>query len=148
MPVLVDGNNLLHRLPASQRSREAVRRGVLDLVRREGVKVTVVFDGPPPSGTPQRELLGSVTVEYAGPRTADEVILHRVGGVRTGQITVVTDDRELARRARVGGAEVRAVASWLEKLRTPPREKPDDVSPSEVAEWEAFFATGEHDDEA
>ena len=43
MPILVDGNNLLHRLPSSERSRGSVRRQVLDATRHETVSVTVVF---------------------------------------------------------------------------------------------------------
>lgn len=142
MPVLIDGNNLLHRLPQDQRSRSEVRRRVLDLVRREGVRVTVVFDGPPPPGTPSREALGPVTVEYAGTRTADAVILGRLAAGRAAQATVVTDDRDLANRARRAGARVRGVASWLDKLATPPREKPGPLAADEVAAWEEYFGGG------
>ncbi len=147
MPVLLDGNNLLHRLPQDRRSRKDVRRAALDLVRREGVRVTVVFDGPPPAGTPEREALGSVTVVYAGSSSADEVILRRVSGARRGQLTVVTDDRELARRARQAGARVQPVASWLDKLTVPDREKPAALSPTDLADWEDYFRHEPPDEE-
>ena len=62
MPILVDGNNLLHRLPRGSRSRADVRRLVLGAIRHERMAVVVVFDGPPPAGSPEVESLGSATV--------------------------------------------------------------------------------------
>jgi hypothetical protein len=52
MPLLLDGNNLLHRIPGPPRSRAEVRRLVLEVTRHERLAVVVVFDGPPPAGSP------------------------------------------------------------------------------------------------
>jgi hypothetical protein len=142
MPILIDGNNLLHRLPRSDRSRERVRRLVLNTCRRERVQVTVVFDGPPPQGAPGRENLGPVTVVYAGSSTADDVIIGRLpSGPGAGDWVVVTDDRELQARARSSGAKIRSLAEW-QKKRQPPPSKPraePKLSSREVEEWEEFF---------
>jgi hypothetical protein len=54
MPIIIDGNNLLHSQAKPDRSREAVRRRALEAVRHEGVSLIVVFDGPPPAGSPDR----------------------------------------------------------------------------------------------
>jgi predicted RNA-binding protein with PIN domain len=150
MPVLVDGNNLLHRLPQPKRNREQVRRLVLDHCRHERVKITVVFDGPPPAGAPPREKLGAATVVYAGPETADDVIIrHLPGGAASRDWVVVSDDRELQSRARDRGASTRTLAEWSRK-KPPPPPKPrieSKLSSREVEEWETFFAGETRDDE-
>ena len=105
MPIIVDGNNLLHRLPTTSRPRAEVRRLVLETTRHERIAIVVVFDGPPPTGSPSEESLGSVTVVYAGKAVADDVMIGRLPtGRAASQWAVVTDDRGLAERARGRGA--------------------------------------------
>jgi YacP-like NYN domain len=150
MPILLDGNNLLHRMPESQRSRAHVRKQVLEITRRESMSVTVVFDGPPPAGAPVRESLGNATVLYAGPRTADDVIIGMLpGGAGAKQFSVVTDDRGLAHRARECGAHVRRLAEWQGRKKQKPRPSrfESKLSSHDVADWEAFFAGDDRDDE-
>ena len=65
MPVVIDGNNLLHSLPSGFDNRSGVRRQVLEAVRNEKVRITVVFDGPPSEGSPVVEHLGTVIVREA-----------------------------------------------------------------------------------
>ncbi len=151
MPILLDGNNLLHRMPKSQRSRADVRSQVLDATRHETMSVTVVFDGPPPAGAPLRESLGRVTVVYAGSRTADDVIVDMLPkGAAATQFSVVTDDRGLAARVKERGAKVRSLAEWQRrrKQKPPPRSSFESkLSSHDVADWEEFFAVGDRDDE-
>lgn len=150
MPLLIDGNNLMHRLPQRHTCRSDVRRHVLDACRSERMRVTVVFDGPPPAGTPARELLGSVTVVYSGSATADDVILgHLPTGASAQDWVVVTDDRGLAERARQRGAHVRSVGDWQRPRRGRPHSptRQPKLSSREVAEWEAFFSGGRDDEE-
>ena len=151
MPILIDGNNLLHRLPRSQRSRADVRTQVLEITRRETLSVIVVFDGPPPTGAPARESLGKVTVVYSGSRAADDVIIGLLpGGAEAKQFSVVTDDRGLADRARERGAKVRRLAEWRgRKKQEPPRRSTFEskLSSHDVADWENFFAGRDRDDE-
>ena len=145
MPILVDGNNLLHHLRGAH-GRSDVRRQVLDACRGQRRQVTVVFDGPPPAGTPAREILGSVTVVYSGPRSADDLIVSRVpAGPRGREWVVVTDDRELARRARARGATIRSLAEWRSQSPSGDRQTHDrPLPPEDVAAWEAYFANGRH----
>jgi predicted RNA-binding protein with PIN domain len=150
MPILIDGNNLLHSLPREQAHRGDVRRLVLDACRRERMSVTVVFDGPPPTGTPSHELLGAVTIVYSGSATADDVILrHLATGASAREWVVVTDDRGLARRVRQQGAEVRSIAEWQRPRRARPRrpEWQPKLSSHEVAEWEEFFSGARQDED-
>lgn len=150
MPILVDGNNLLHRLAMSERSRTAVRKQVLDVTRYETVSVTVVFDGPPPAGAPTRESLGRVTVVYAGTRTADDVIVGMIpSGGAASQWSVVTDDRGLASRVKDRGGKVRTLAEWRARRRqkSPTRPRVESkLSSREVSEWESFFSTSPEDE--
>lgn len=150
MPLILDGNNLLHSLPRGQRSREEVRKQVLEVVRRQALSVTVVFDGPPPDPSPEVERLGRVTIRYSGRKAADEVILALLPVRATNQWVIVTDDRELRERARAKGAQVRSLAEWAAR-RKPPRRivgREPKLSSREVADWEAYFSegTGRHED--
>lgn len=151
MPILIDGNNLLHRLTPGAVSRARVRQLVLEACRRERMQVVVVFDGPPPSGTPDREHLGRVEVVYSGAESADQTIVRRIGGARPARgWVVVTDDRGLAARARDRGAEVRGLDQWLAR-RLPPRrgatpEPAPKLSSREIAEWQQLFSGDRPDD--
>ena len=149
MPVIIDGNNLLHSLPTDQRERSSVRRQALDIVRHEGVSLTVVFDGPPSAGSPELEHLGRVTVRYSGRSSADDLILRLLSkSGRASDWVVVTDDRALQDRVRERGAKVRTLKEWRSRwsgeARRPNREPK--LSSHEVAEWEAFFSSGDEDD--
>jgi hypothetical protein len=145
MPVVIDGNNLLHSLPGRGRSRDEVRRQVLEAVRGESLRLTVVFDGPPPAGTPETECLGSVTVRYSGARSADDLIVALIpAGGTASQWVVVSDDRGLRERVLRRGGAVRSVVEW--RGRRPRRrqlcEAERRLSARELAEWEAYFAGG------
>jgi uncharacterized protein YaiI (UPF0178 family) len=149
MPILIDGNNLLHRLPKEQRSRADVRKQVLEITRRETLSVIVVFDGPPPTGAPARESLGKATVVYSDSRAADDVIIGMLpGGAEAGQFSVVTDDRGLADRARERGAKVRRLAEWRARRKQKPRPTrfESKLSSRDIADWEAFFSNRESDE--
>jgi len=142
MPIIIDGNNLLHSLPIQDQSREVVRRRALDTVRHEGVSLTVVFDGPPPAGSPDLEHLGRVSVQYSGGSSADDVILRLLPPLgQASQWVVVSDDRALRGRVRERGAQVRTLKEWRSRK---PR-KPRHLSPGpklssrEVDDWEAYF---------
>lgn len=144
MPIVIDGNNLLHSLPKTQRTREAVRQTVLDQSRREKISVTVIFDGPPPTGSPETEHLGQVTIVYSGPRSADDVIIDRLptGGAARSW-SVVTNDRALSARARDRGASIRTLSQWTGRrgAKAPPgKPRPKPRLPSnEVRRWEQEF---------
>ena len=149
MPIIIDGNNLLHSLPTREQSRQAVRRRALDTVRHEGVSLTVVFDGPPPAGSPALEHLGRVSVHYSGTASADDVIVETLSkGGPVSKWVVVTDDRGLRDRVRNLGAQVRTLAEWrgrrLQKARRAPHEPK--LSSREIEDWQSYFATGDDSD--
>jgi predicted RNA-binding protein with PIN domain len=119
MPIIIDGNNLLHSLPIHEQSRDVVRRRALDTVRHEGIHLTVVFDGPPPAGSPEIEHLGRVSIQYSGGSSADDVIMRLLPTRgRASEWVVVTDDRALGGRVRERGAQVRKLNEWRSRRRT------------------------------
>jgi hypothetical protein len=148
MPIAIDGNNLLHTLPHPHRSRDEVRRAVLDQCRREKMSVTVVFDGPPPGGAPATEHLGRVTILYSGSNSADDVIIGILGSAGSARSwSVVTNDQNLAARARERGASIRTLAQWKGRRGTKSnltraRPKPP-LRPNEVRDWEQVFSNRE-----
>ncbi|MGD9252935.1 MAG: NYN domain-containing protein [Holophagae bacterium] len=149
MPVVIDGNNLMHAASRTD-GREAIRRQALEKVRVEGVTITVVFDGPPSRGSPAIEHLGRVTVRYAGERSADDLIIDLIPvGKRAAEWVVVTDDRGLGRRVKERGGSIRSLAEWRRRRPREAAANPHQskLSSREVAEWEEFFASGREDGE-
>ena len=145
MPLLIDGNNLLHSLPRSERSRSDVRHLVLEKVRHERLQVTVVFDGPPPDGSPNVEHLGRVTVRYSDSSSADDVILRVLpSGSRAPQWAVVTDDWGLRNRVRERGGRGLSLGKWHSRRPKTPRRPTHEprLSSHDIAEWETYFSSG------
>jgi hypothetical protein len=143
MPLLIDGNNLLLSLAPTERSRADVRHLVLEAVRHERFQVTVVFDGPPPDGSPKVEHLGRVTVRYSGSSSADDLILRVFpDGSRASEWAVVTDDRELGNRVRDRGGRVLSLSEWQSRKPRPPRKPAHEpkLSSHDINEWEAYFS--------
>lgn len=118
MRFLIDGYNVTRADPrtrdlALEQQRDALVRRLAargaDLLGRG--PVTVVFDGV--AGSTGQAGQGQVSVRYArSPESADDLIVKLV---TAGDTTVVTDDRELAERARVRGAEVLSSATCFEQ---------------------------------
>jgi len=120
-----------------------VRHLVLEAVRLERLQVTVVFDGPPPDGSPKVEHLGRVTVRYSGSSSADDLILRVLpDGSRASEWVVVTDDRELARRVRDCGGRVLSLGEWHRRRPRQPRKPAHEpkLSSHDIDEWEAYFS--------
>jgi hypothetical protein len=135
--VLIDGNNLVGALTrvgpgprSSDRGGGPDRGGperalppsaVIGRIRGAippGVRVELVFDGPPRGGVVGRLATG-FNVHYSGRTSADEVIVDAVsrqatehGPASTWAILVVTDDRDLRDQVRMRGARS-AASRWL-----------------------------------
>ena len=117
--LVVDGTNLLHALSKGpERQPPAALIGRLRAIIPAGIAIELVFDGPAERGLRGERIASGVRVRYSGARSADSVILTLVeeaglaGPEATGEILVVTDDRDLRNRLRVRGART-AGASWL-----------------------------------
>lgn len=144
MPVIIDGNNLLHSLPKNEQNRASVRRKALDVVRDGGMSLSVVFDGPPPKGSPDPEHLGRLTIRYSGASSADDLILRLLpGSTSASNWVVVTDDRALGDRVRERGAQVRTLSEWRSRRPRKSRHisREAKLSSHDVADWEEFFSS-------
>ncbi len=122
--LLVDGMNVIGSRPDGWwRDRDgAVRRlhaRLVALASHADEQVTLVLDGRPLADLPEG-LHDGVHVRYArrrGRDAADDRIVELVEAApEPGDVTVVTSDRELARRSRALGADVVGAGSLLRRL--------------------------------
>ena len=106
MRILVDGYNVTMNDPATRALSAEEQRDAL--VRRLAVRsaqllgagaVTIVFDGRTDDA---RRSGGTPEVRFSGDESADDVIV-RLAVAAADEVTVVTSDRELARRASAEG---------------------------------------------
>ena len=118
--LLIDGNNLLHRLsggvdPGALRLLLARLRDALP----DTVATTLMLDGHAASGTDRRQRVArNLVIQHAGSLSADDALLNLVRDQPPGNrsaTTVVTDDRSLTERVRKLGAHTQRLA-WLEQL--------------------------------
>ncbi|CAN5459599.1 hypothetical protein BH20CHL6_BH20CHL6_09360 [soil metagenome] len=118
--LLIDGNNLLHRLqgsiaPAALRTLIARLNGALP----PSTHTILMLDGPPDPGAPSRQKIRQgLELQHAGRIDADGAIVFLVADRPFGEradTVVVTDDRALSERVRRVGGRTRRL-SWLEGL--------------------------------
>jgi len=135
MKVLIDGHNALAALRIRASSHEAQRRALLRHVATVAPQATVFFDAreAPPDAGPVGSELG-IRVRYCREQEADAFILEEVRDAPApGRVLVVTNDRELAGRARHLGAQASSVQEFFGSGPAPPerprRRKPPSVHP-------------------
>jgi predicted RNA-binding protein with PIN domain len=140
MPYLLDGDNLVgterRRRPASE-DRDALVSEISERLRRTGARVVLFFDG-----AGRTVSLGSLAVRYAGSVSADEAILREVArDSRPAETTVVTADRDLARRARDLGAAALSPPDFWKRFGTGVEPKrPSREGPVNVEDWLDWFS--------
>jgi len=119
--LLIDGNNLLHRLAGSADSG-ALRLLLANLQAGlpRGLPATVVLDGVPDPGAPMRvRVTPHLTVRHAGRISADQALLDAIERVsfsqRSGTV-IVTDDTELRQRIREAGGRAEPLDWYLARV--------------------------------
>ena len=144
MPILIDGHNLVGRLPAlsleDPDDEEKLVRLLQSYQARTGKAMTVVFDAGEPSARRGTRSVGKIKVVFASYRSsADKVIVHQVGKAHhPPDWLVVTSDRELASRVTGLGARVKSSDEFALELDSPPGEAPtwkDQAPPPEEVDW-------------
>jgi len=113
---LIDGHNALHRLRIAGGSHEADRRELLIRVREVDPGAIVYFDarGAPP-GLPESTREQGIRVHYCRRMEADRAILDRVlAADHPASLLVVTNDLEMALKARQLGAKHATVDAWFD----------------------------------
>jgi predicted RNA-binding protein with PIN domain len=157
MPFLIDGHNLIGRLPDLRLDDPDDEAKLVIRLRaysaRTGKRVTVVFDHGLPGGRSWDLSGGGVETVFAPTgRTADRILCERIRQARDPRgLTVVTSDRQVIAAAQAGGARVlrsEEFAAQLDGRRV--MEAPEDgqdvpLSEKEVEEWLRIFARGDRE---
>lgn len=113
--LLVDGTNLLHRLPRGpDRQPPAALIGRLRAAVPAEVTIELVFDGPAERGLRGERIAHGVSVRYGGRFSADTILVTLVeeAGEAAAATLVVTDDRGLRHAIGMRGGRT-AGAAWL-----------------------------------
>lgn len=142
MPYFLDGNNLIGRGRGSSRPTEEERAALIseiaERLRKTKARVVVFFDGP----QERTVTLGSLSIRHAAGATADDVILGEIERARAPrEIVLVSEDRDLLRRARHLGAKTLTITEFWSRVGT--REDRPERSPAgqiDVDEWMRYFS--------
>ena len=134
MPFLIDGSNLLGAMRADRHSDDA-KRGLVRLLasfaRAKKTRVTCVFDGLEPPSFARH--LGSVSVAFSSPRSADDVIADRAAQGRGW--SVVTSDRGLDARVQLREVQIVVPATFIRQL-----EEAGSGEEASGDDWDAYFS--------
>lgn len=151
MPILIDGHNLIGRLPTlslgDPDDEEKLIRVLGSYRGRTGRSITVVFDPGGAFALPQSRRYRGINVVFAPHgSSADRVIVRRVQRSRNpGGWLVVTSDRDLAGTVRRLGARVQSADVFARKLQPVeaedegPNWKEESLSADEIDDWLALF---------
>jgi len=150
MPVLIDGHNLIGRLPDIRLEDEDDEAQLVSrlqaYVSRTGKRVTVVFDHGLPGGVSKALSGGRIKVVFAPTSSsADRVLLQRIRKERNPQgLIVVSSDREVIAAAADRGARVVRSEAFVDQLEGAPASEGDKASevqlgPEEVDAWLKLF---------
>jgi predicted RNA-binding protein with PIN domain len=149
MPILIDGHNLIGRLPEISLQDPDDEGKLVRLLKsyraRTSRSVTVVFDPGQASALSQSRRQGGIEIVFAPPgSTADAVIARRVHQSRDPQgFRVVTSDHQLANAVAQRGASVQSAEAFAAEVSTPQDAAPEwkNLPPSseEVEAWLSLF---------
>ena len=160
MPILIDGHNLIGKLPSLSLEDPDDEEQLIRLLKsyraRTGKSIAVVFDPGATPGRAQSGRQGGVEVVFASRgSSADAVIARRVRRMSEPRgWLVVTSDRDLAETVAHQGARVQGAGDFARQLDpqvesspgeddNPPAWKGEPPSQEDVEEWLALF--GEQD---
>ena len=148
MPTLVDGHNLIGKLPdidlADPDDEAKLVLKLRTYCARTRKKVTVVFDHGLPGGKSHELSGGGVDVRFASTtRTADGILRERIrNSMNPRGLIVVTSDGRIIAEAEARGARVVRSEDFADQLAgAPVKDAKQDVKPSDgdVAYWMAQF---------
>jgi predicted RNA-binding protein with PIN domain len=150
MPILIDGHNLVGKLPVLSLQDPDDEQRLIELLRsyqaRTGKEVTVVFDPGETFALAQARFEGRVQVVFAPHgSSADSVIARRIRRAADPRgWLVVTSDRQLARTVMNHGARVLDAEAFSKRLLPSSTDESSDwkdepPSSDEVAEWLTLF---------
>jgi predicted RNA-binding protein with PIN domain len=160
MPYLIDGHNLIPKIPTLSLSYIDDEIQLIEMLQvfcqRKQKKVEVYFDHAPP-GQPKVRSYSSVIAHFIREQTtADSAIRYRLNllGKQARNWTVVSSDHSVQLFARSARAKVLSSEEFASLLinvlhENPKPSKPDQPSPindAEIAEWLTMFRKPSKDD--
>ena len=125
MPLLIDGHNLIAKLPGISLDDPHDEAKLVERLRsyraRTGKRIVVVFDSGVPAGWSADLSGGGITVIFAAPgRPADRIIVERISHARNPRgLVVVSSDHEVTTVAEERGARVMSAEKLLDQSAWP-----------------------------
>ncbi len=154
MPYLVDGHNLIPKVPGISLRDPDDEDKLIALLQafcqRRAKSLTVFFDRAP-VGKAGKQRFGRVIAHYVRDGiTADEAIMRRLQqlGNKAKNYIVVSSDRQVQQAGRAAHASVISSQAFAKELRASDDSQAGTdtrsrlLSPEEVAEWEQLFRQG------
>lgn len=143
MPYLLDGNNLIGLFLKTSRpsaeDRQALIAELAGRLRRTKARAILFFDGPAGG---RGSSMGSLSIRPSPGGSADDAILREIEKTRSpAEMTVVTADRGLARRARDAGAAVCVPEEFFARFGQAPGgpSRTESAGPVDVDAWMKYF---------
>jgi hypothetical protein len=142
VPYFLDGNNLIGHGRGSSRptdeDRSALISEVAERLRKTKARAVLFFDGPQERATS----LGSLSIRQAAGGMADDAILREIERARAPQeIVLVSEDRDLQRRARDLGAKTLTITEFWSRVGAgdaqPERSSSGQI---DVEDWNRYFS--------
>jgi hypothetical protein len=152
MPYLIDGHNLIGKLPDISLTDPNDEAKLVNKLRsfcaRNNKRCLVVFDRGIPGGKSKMSN-STVKVTFAtNPGEADDIMLSRIRkATDTHQWIVVSSDNRVLAAARQRGMRGVRSTDFVKQLKPPPPPSRDEhphpyISPMEVEEWLQIFEEG------
>jgi len=159
MPYLIDGHNLIPRLPGLSLAEPDDEMHLVQLLqdycRRQRKRAEIFFDNAPP-GQPRARSFGLVVARFVrSGQTADDAIRSRLErlGAEARNWTVVSSDQQVQRAARAARAQVlasetfaRLILQVLETHAELPRSGEEPLTAVEIQEWMELFQSKTDDE--
>jgi predicted RNA-binding protein with PIN domain len=163
--IVIDGNNLLYNMhthaPLPEVGRETLVKILERWVQEHRTVVTLVFDGPVPSGGLAQQMTSThMTVKFSAPATADDIIVSMIEQAQQPtMLRVVSSDTAIQHAARHRRCQTTDAVAFIAELFPPeqassippsstrPNEKPEIVSPNETDKWLDVFGIDDDENE-
>ncbi len=123
MHYLIDGYNLLFQMSwlresALQTARQKLLLELEGYASKLSIHISIVFDAPFQSDSLSRSHFKSLEIIFTSQgQTADQFLIDWLSHLQAKNYTVITSDRSLAKNARMSGAKVENVATFLAMLK-------------------------------
>lgn len=157
MQLLIDGHNLIGRMPNLRLDDPDDEEKLLEYLRRyrgrTGHSLVVVFDPGQAYHPAKTKKQGGITIQFAPHgKTADQIIIQRVRRVKNPQgVMVVSSDRTVRQAAQQARVRILDSKEFARQLVQPAvtsetsenRQADIKLSPDEIEEWLALFNQSE-----